>query len=165
MNLKRSQKQFMLFAITLVIFLVLGIFYFRSFLMKQTIQERSSQLEQMTSQMKVNLEDGLETHWNLLTAMEADVKGRHFADEKELVRIISEEEEGFRTDLYGCRLMFLDDTGMAYLSTGNAGIWDDVKSLADGQARHTFISETRNIDGIFLVFSQTLEKPVTMGNN
>ncbi len=165
MNLEKSQKQFMLFALTLVIFLVLGILYFLSFLMRQTMQERSSQLIQMTSQMRVNMEDGLEIHWNLLTAMEAEVEGQHYGDEKELADRIKEVEKRYRTDPYGCSLMLLDDNGMAYLCTGNVGIWDDVKSLADGEARHTFISETRNIDGVFLVFSQALNQPVIMGSD
>lgn len=164
MNLEKSQKQFLLLTVTLVVFFVLGVFYLRSFLIKQTIKERSSQLEEMSGQMKVNLKDGLETHWNLLTAIESTLEGRDYTDEENLAEAISEKEKEFRTDLYGCRLMCLDDTGMAYLSSGDVGIWDDVKSLVDGESRHTFISETRNINGIFLVFSQALDKPATLGN-
>ena len=165
MNLEKSQKQFMLLTIILVIFLTLGTFYIRSFLVKQTIKESSSQLEEMTSQMRVNLQDGLETHWNLLAAIESKEAGQHYAGEEQLISAIKEQEQAFRTDLYGSHLMLVDDTGVAYLCSGNVGVWDDVKALADGDSRHTFISETRNIDGVFLVFSQAFQNPVTLGSD
>ena len=61
--------------------------------------------------------------------------------------------------------MLLDEQGTAYLSDGSAGIWYDISHLLDGQKRHTFVSETDNIDGCFLVFSQELVSLVTMGED
>ena len=43
------------FAAVLVCALVMGVLYIRTYLMKQTIQERSYQLEEMVSQIQVNL--------------------------------------------------------------------------------------------------------------
>ena len=61
--------------------------------------------------------------------------------------------------------MFLDEQGTAYLSDGPAGIWYDVSHLLDENKRHTFVSETDTIDGSFLVFSQELDFPITMGED
>ena len=50
----------------MVVCLVFGILYIRSFMEKQTAEERAAQLEEMITQIRVNLEYGLEIHWNLL---------------------------------------------------------------------------------------------------
>ena len=150
-------------ALLLAASLVCGIFFIRSFMMQQTIQERSSQLEEMLLQVRVNLEYGLETHWNVLTEIEAAIRGQNYEDEQALTDGIAQMERVFRTDLFGCRVMLLESMGTAYLRDGAVGIWDDVNRLSDGETRHTFISDTRNVSGTFLVFSQKLQIPVSVG--
>lgn len=172
MNIKMLRKKKLgkyivpvLFAVVLFASLVLGTFFIRSFMMEKTIQERSFQLEAMICQIQVNLEYGLETHWNLLTGIKDSTEGKYYKDEQALTDAIAEMEMYFRTDLFGCRLMLLENMGTAYLSDGEAGIWDDVSRLSDGESRHTFVSDTSNVNGTFLVFSQKLEKPITVGTD
>ena len=149
-----------LFALLVAVAFVVGIFYIRSYMVKQTAKERSSQLEEMISQIRANMDSGIETHWNLLTGIEAAVEGKCYDSEKELTEAIAMLEKGFCTDLYGCRVMLLDSMGTARLPEGDAGIWDDISRLADGEERHTFISDTSNVDGTFLAFTQKLEHPI-----
>lgn len=151
------------FAAVLVCALVMGVLYIRNYLMKQTIQERSYQLEEMVSQIQVNLNYGLETHWNLVTAIETEAEGKHYDNEQDLCSVIGESERVHRTDLYGCRIMLIDEIGTAYLSDGDRGIWDDISRLSDGEEHHTFISDTSNVDGTFLAFSHKLNDPITVG--
>ena len=92
-------------------------------------------------------------------------QGNHFKNSQDVSDNIVHMENDFRTDLYGCRVMLLDEQGTAYLSDGPAGIWYDVSHLLDENKRHTFVSETDTIDGSFLVFSQELDSPITMGEN
>ena len=151
------------FAVILVVVLVSGILLMRNSLMKMTIQERSNQLEEMVTQIQANLDSGLQTHWNLVAGLNNAVQGNHFKNSQGVSDNIAHIENDFCTDLYGCRVMLLDEQGTAYLSDGPAGIWYDISHLLDGQKRHTFISETDTIDGSFLVFSQELDSPITMG--
>ena len=151
------------FAIILVISLVLGVVLMRNSLMKLTIEERSNQLEEMVTQIQANLDTGLQTHWNLVAGLSNAVQGNHFQDSQDVYDNIAHMENDFCTDLYGCRVMLLDEQGTAYLSDGPAGIWYDISHLLDGEKRHTFVSETDTIDGSFLVFSQELDSPITMG--
>ena len=153
------------FAIILVVSLALGVIYLRSTLMKLTIEERSYQLEEMVAQIRANLDSGLQTHWNLVAGLNNAAQGNHFKDSQDVSDSIAHMEKDFCTDLYGCRVMLLDAQGTAYLSDGPAGIWYDVSHLVDGKKRHTFVSETDNIDGSFLVFSQELDSPITMGED
>ncbi|MCI7263626.1 MAG: response regulator [Clostridiaceae bacterium] len=130
---------------------------------QQTIEERSSQLQQISAQIQTNLEYGLGTHWNLTSAIDGVLEGKNFADQEELTDAIAALETTFCTELYDCRLMLLDSLGTAYLDEGEKGIWDDINRLSDGKDRHTFVSETSNMDGTFLAFVEKLENPVTVG--
>ena len=98
-------------AIILVISLGLGVRYLRSQLMKLTIAERSSQLEEMVTQIQANLDSGLQTHWNLVAGLNNAAQGNHFEDSQDVSDNIIHMENDFRTDLYGCRVMLLDEQG------------------------------------------------------
>ena len=50
----------------LVAILVSGTLYIRSSLMNLTMEERYNQLEEMVTQIRANLSNGLQTHWNLV---------------------------------------------------------------------------------------------------
>lgn len=151
------------FAMILIVVLAFGVLFMRNFLMELTIEERSNQLEEMVTQIQANLDSGLHTHWNLVEGLNNAAQGQHFEDIQELYDNISLLEKLFCTDMYGSRVMLLDAQGTGYLSDGSVGIWLDVSHLIDGDNRHTFVSETDNIDGCFLVFSQELDSPITVG--
>ena len=153
------------FAMILVAFLVSGVFFMRDSMMKQTVEERSNQLKEMVTQIRANLDSGLQTHWNLVEGLNNAVQGNQFKNSRDVSDNIAHLENDFCTELYGCRVMLLDEQATAYLSDGPAGIWYDISHLLDGKKRHTFVSETDNIAGSFLVFSQELDDPITMGEN
>ncbi|MGN0244034.1 MAG: ATP-binding protein [Lachnospiraceae bacterium] len=151
------------FAMVLVVVLAFGVLFMRNSLMKLTIEERSNQLAEMVTQIQANLDSSLHTHWNLVEGLNNASQGQHFENIQELCDNIALLEKVFCTDMYGSRVMFLDAQGTGYLCDGSVGIWLDVSHLIDGNNRHTFVSETDNIDGSFLVFSQELDSPITVG--
>lgn len=155
----------LLSAFAMVVCLVVGVLYIRSFMMQQTTKERTSQLEEMIEQIRVNLEYGLETHWNLLEGIETSVEGKHYGDTQDLTEEIVRLEDTFQLESFGCRIMMIESTGTAYLSDGSDGIWDDMNYLSDGAHRKTFVSETSNVEGTFLAFAQKLHTPVTVGTD
>lgn len=153
------------FAVIVVGVLISGIFFIQDSLMKMMTEERSNQLEEMVTQIQANLDSGLHTHWNLVSGLNNALQGSHFGDGNDASDAIAHLENDFCTDLYESRVMLLDEQGTAYLSDGPAGVWYDISHLLDGEKRHTFVSETDTIDGSFMVFSQELDSPVTMGEN
>ena len=150
-----------IFILSLITLLVLGGFYLRSFFMKQAEQERSSQLEEMSSQLRVNLHYNLETHWNLVASIKDYVNAQSFSSKEQAQQGIKEAEGIFHTELYGCRIMLLDAMGRGYTTDGEVGIWDDLKYLADGAVKHTFVTDTSNVKGTYLAFSHKLQSTVT----
>ena len=151
-----------LFAVGIVVVLIAGLFFVRAFLVRQTFQERANQLEEVTDQIRVNLGSALDNHWNFLSGIENAENGKTYADDDAFIAEIGETEEIFDTENYSSRLMFLDSKGMVYLNDGKAGIWDDVSRIVDGEERHTFVTDTSNVNGVFLAFVQELEDPVTI---
>ena len=150
-----------IFILSLITLLVLGGFYLRSFFMKQAEQERSSQLEEMSSQLRVNLHYNLETHWNLVASIKDYVNAQSFSSKEQAQQGIKEAEGIFHTELYGCRIMLLDAMGRGYTTDGEVGIWNDLKYLADGAVKHTFVTDTSNVKGTYLAFSHKLQSTVT----
>lgn len=146
-----------IFILSLITLLVLGGSYLRSFFMKQAEQERSSQLEEMSSQLRVNLHYNLETHWNLVASIKDYVNAQSFSSKEQAQQGIKEAEGIFHTELYGCRIMLLDAMGRGYTTDGEVGIWDDLKYLADGAVKHTFVTDTSNVKGTYLAFSHKLQ--------
>ena len=150
-----------IFILSLITLLVLGGFYLRSFFMKQAEQERSSQLEEMSSQLRVNLHYNLETHWNLVASIKDYVNAQSFSSKEQAQQGIKEAEGIFHTELYGCRIMLLDAMGRGYTTDGEVGIWTDLKYLADGAVKHTFVTDTSNVKGTYLAFSHKLQSTVS----
>ena len=168
MQEKKQKTKYLLpiaFATILICSLVLGVVFMRNSLMKLTVEERSNQLEEMVTQIQANMTSGLQIHWNLVEGLNNAAQGRHFENRQDLCDSIGLLEKVFCTEMYGSRVMLLDAQGTAYLSDGPVGIWNDVSHLIDGNSQHTFVSETDNIDGCFLVFSRELDSPVTMGED
>ena len=100
-------------AIILVVSLALGVRFLRGYLMKLTVEERSNQLEEMVTQIRANLDSGLQTHWNLVAGLNNAAQGNHFESSQDVADSIAHMERDFCTDLYGCRVMLLDAQGTA----------------------------------------------------
>lgn len=165
MTRKEKLVIFVIVSLVVIVSLLMGVFYIRSYMMKQTTIERSSQLEEMISQIRANMDAGMETHWNLVEGMKTIISGKHYSGEDELREDISNLEKNFCTELYGCRVMLIDYMGTAHTTEGDEGIWDDIGRLADGEEKHSFISDTRNLDGTFLVLAQKIDKYITVGED
>ena len=55
-------------AFCLLLFLLISGRYFANYLQAQIFEERTTQLNEITSQVRTNLDNALDSHWNYLTA-------------------------------------------------------------------------------------------------
>ena len=149
-----------LFSVILVVALIGGVIQIRSFMIEQMVNERSAQLKELLGQIRLNMRYGLDNHWYLVTGLDEVLHCNHYAGSQELVAGISDLERKFRLDLYGSRIMLLESTGAVYTRDGDMGIWDDMKFIADGTNRHTFVTDTSNVEGTYLAFAQKLATPI-----
>ena len=54
-------------AVCLLLFLLIGGSYFTKYLQARIFEERTTQLNEITSQVRANLDNALNFHWNYLT--------------------------------------------------------------------------------------------------
>lgn len=147
-------------AVCLLLFLLFGGFYFTGYLRHQIFVERSTQLGEITAQVRVNLDSALDTHWNYLTAAVNALEGREFSGSEDISAVIQELEELIATRRYDSSLMLLDSHGNSYDTDGKHGVWADISLISDGKERYTFISDSIAAQGSYWAFVQKLKEPL-----
>ena len=152
-------------AVCLLLFLLFGGFYFTGYLRHQIFVERSTQLGEITAQVRVNLDSALDTHWNYLTAAVNALEGREFSGSEDISAVIQELEELIATRRYDSSLMLLDSHGNSYDTDGKHGVWADISLISDGKERYTFISDSIAAQGSYWAFVQKLETPLPAGTS
>ena len=144
----------------LLLFLVLGGVFFTQYLKEQIFVERTAQLVELTTQVRSNLDNALDTHWNYLAAAVNTLKAGQFDSGEEVADYLGDLEQLLETDRYSSTLMLLDSQGNGYDAQGRHGVWSDISQVAGGEERYTFISDSYLYEGSFWAFVQKLDQPL-----
>ncbi len=142
----------------LLLFLLTGSKYFTLYLQQQIFIERTTQLNEITSQVRVNLKNALDSHWNYLTTAARLLDGRNLDSAEAVAETISDLERTLGTDDYSSVLMLLDNRGHCYDISGRHGVWADIDRLSSGEDRYTFITDTF-MQHSYWAFVQRLDTP------
>lgn len=160
----KRNKRNMIFPTVLVLgllaVLLAGIFFFTKYLKNQVFVERTTQLVEITAQVRVNLSNALDTHWNYLTAAVNALEEEEFADGEAVISCIGRLEELLEMDSYNSDLMLLDSQGDCWDARGRHGIWSDLDLVAGGAERYSFISDSYISQSSCWIFVQKLETPL-----
>ncbi len=162
---KRKINNFILPVLSLVgllLFLVAGGSYFTGYLQDQIFKERTTQLNEITSQVRANLGNALDFHWNYLVCAVNLLKGQEFVSVEEVSRVMGETQAVMETDQYDATLVMLDSQGNCYDAAGKHGVWSDIDMISGGEDRYTFISDSSIYQGSYWAFVQKLDKPLQM---
>ena len=149
----------------LFVFLLFGGFYFTRYLKHQIFVERTTQLNEITSQVRVNLNNALDFHWNCLNAAVNVLEERHFARGEEAARVIGEMEKLLGMEEDSSMLMLLDDQGNTYDTLGKHGVWSDLDQISGGEEKYTFISDNIANENSYWAFVRKLEEPLRTGED
>lgn len=152
-------------AVCLLLFLIAGGSYFTNYLQKQIFLERTTQLNEITSQVRANLDNALNSHWNYLTTAVNLLKKKEFDSVDSVAAYIREMEEILETDSYSSMLMLIDDRGICYDSEGEHGVWSDIDRISGGGQRYVFISDAYTYEGSYWAFVQELDAPAAFGTD
>lgn len=165
----KNKKKYPVLPITLtvclLVFFLLGGFFFAKYLNSQIFVERTTQLLEITSQVRVNLKNALDTHWNYLNSAVNILEEQEITSAGQVQQNIGELEKIMETEKYNSSLMLLDSSGNCYHSTGKHGVWSDIDMIAGGENKYTFISDNKHYGGSFWTFVQKLPEPVTTSDN
>ena len=147
-------------AVCLLLFLLVGGIYFTKYLKVQIFKERTTQLNEITSQVRVNLDNALDAHWNYLTAAVNMLKQQKFESVEEATRFVGSLEQLLEMENYSSILVLLDEQGNCYDAAGRHGVWTDIDRIFGEAERHTFITDSRIYEGSYWAFVQKLDIPV-----
>lgn len=167
MEIQKNKRKMILpvtLSLGLLAVIIVGISYFAAYLKNQIFIERTTQLEEITSQVCANLGSALDTHWNYLTAAVNALKEGAFADEEAVTDYVSALETLLDMESYSSSLMLLDGQGNCWDAEGKHGIWSDLDMVAGGEERCTFISSSYISQSSCWVFVQKLETPLMTEN-
>ncbi|MCI8418201.1 MAG: response regulator [Lachnospiraceae bacterium] len=163
---KRHNRMFpMLSAACMLLFLLVGGMHFTGYLQKQIFIERTTQLNEITSQVQVNLRNALDSHWNYLTSAVNILEVQEYDTVEDMIETIRALEEVLETDSYSSMLVLLDTQGNCYDATGKKGVWSDIDRISGGEERYTLISDSFLYKGSYWAFVQKLETPVEVGES
>ena len=118
--------------VCLLLSLAAGGIYFAGYLQAQIFAERSTQLNEITSQVRANLDNALDSHWNYLSAAVNTLGHQDFDTEEEVAGYIGGLEELLEMHSYSSMLMLLDSKGNCYDASGRHGVWPDIDRISDG---------------------------------
>ena len=149
----------------LLLFLIIGGVFFTHYLEQRIYEERTDQLNEITSQVYVNLNNSLNVQWLYLTFAINMLEGYEPDTVQETAAYISELESILETESRGSKLVLLDSQGNVYDSDGYRGIWPDVNILASGEDQYSFISESYVYQGNYWKFVQKLNTPIHTGKD
>ena len=144
----------------LLLFLLVGGLYFTRYLQDQIFKERTTQLNEITSQVRVNLGNALDSHWNYLTAAVNALERRTFDVAGDTAGVIGDLEQLLEMESYSSMLMLLDSQGNCYDAAGKHGVWSDIDRISGGEERYTFISDSYIYQGSYWAFVQKLDIPI-----
>ncbi|MCM1179480.1 MAG: response regulator [Clostridium sp.] len=144
--------------------LLAGTFLFTKSLEEQIFVERTTQLVEITAQVRVNLSNALDTHWNYLTAAVNALEAGTFATGDDVAAYVDGLEQLLVTDSYSSDLMLLDSQGNCWDAQGRHGVWSDLDLVSGGEDRCSFISDSYITQSGCWIFVQKLEKPLQTGD-
>ena len=148
-------------AACLLLFLLAGGAYFSQYLKDRIFMERTTQLNELTAQVRVNLANALDAHWNYLSAAvnALEEEGR-FSSEEEAVRCVARLEDLLGMEGYRSTLLLLDSRGNCYDAQGKHGVWSGIDRLSGGGERRSFIFDDPFTPGSYWAFVQRLPAPL-----
>ncbi len=152
-------------AVCLLLFLLIGGSYFTKYLQARIFEERTTQLNEITSQVRANLDNALNFHWNYLTTAVNALEYENFNSVEDMARFIGDVEQLLETDQFSSLFMLLDSQGNCYDAEGKHGVWSDLDRISGGGSRYTFITESRFYDSNFWAFVQKLDTPIETGGD
>ena len=147
----------------LILFLLVGGGYFSGYLQEQIFRERSTQLNEITDQVRINLNNALDAHWIYLTAAVNLLEEGEYAAGDEAVATLGKLEELLETESYSAILMLVDSQGNCYDREGKHGVWSDLDRISTGEERYTFISDSFIYEGSYWAFVEKLDAPLETG--
>ena len=159
----KKYKKIIVGCIVAILFMVISfIFMYQTYIQKIIYEERLNQMDEVTHQMFLNLEDVMETKWD-------HVKVQCNIIESADIRTTEDLSQHMKriTDLYEfadskTTLLAVDDSGKYYTEEGNQGIIRDAYHFEHSPKEINYVSNFMTTNESRMVFLKKLEHPIRL---
>ena len=162
MNNKLYKKLLGGFGFVIIVLILTLLVMSQTYIQNLVYHERLSQMEEVTHQMFRNLEDVIESHWNIVDVQCNYLYYTPLKTDTEFYRYLKKLSE-----LSNCRetqleLVAVDSSGRYYTEYGSMGLLREMTYLEGAPERVSYVSNALTVDDSRMVFLKQLSTPVTL---
>ena len=134
----------------------------QTYIQNLVYHERLSQMEEVTHQMFRNLEDVIESHWNIVDVQCNYLYYTPLKTDTEFYRYLSKLSELSNYQESQIELVAVDSSGRYYTEYGSMGLLREMSYLESAPERVSYVSNALTVDDSRMVFLKQLSTPLTL---
>ena len=162
MNNKLYKKLLGGFGFVIIVLILTLLVMSQTYIQNLVYHERLSQMEEVTHQMFRNLEDVIESHWNIVDVQCNYLYYTPLKTDTEFYRYLSKLSELSNYPKNQIELVAVDSSGRYYTEYGSMGLLREMSYLESAPERVSYVSNALTVDDSRMVFLKQLSTPLTL---
>lgn len=162
MNNKLYKKLLGGFGFVIIVLILTLLVMSQTYIQNLVYHERLSQMEEVTHQMFRNLEDVIESHWNIVDVQCNYLYYTPLKTDTDFYRYLSKLSELSNYPKNQIELIAVDSSGRYYTEYGSMGLLREMSYLESAPERVSYVSNALTVDDSRMVFLKQLSTPVTL---
>ena len=146
------------------ILVMLGLFIFlnQSYIQKFIYEERLNQMDEITHQMFLNLEDVMGTKWDYVQVQCNLIESTDIQTVDDMSRYMKTITDLYEFEDSRITLLAVDESGKYYTEDGNQGLLRDAYHFENSPEKISYVSNFMTTNDSRMVFLQKLEHPIRL---
>ena len=162
MNNKIYKKLFGGFGFVIIVLILTLLVTSQTYIQNLVYHERLSQMEEVTHQMFRNLEDVIQSHWDIVDVQCNYLYYTPLKTDAEFYRYLNKLSELSNYHENQIELVAVDSSGRYYTEYGSMGLLREMSYLESAPQRVSYVSNALTMDDSRMVFLKQLSTPVTL---
>ncbi len=168
MEKKEKKKTILIFVLIVLGFVVtVAIFfsYFNRYVDNILYRERLKQMEEVTSQLFVNVDNAIENRWDIAKARKKELENTDLSTLDDFYIYMGKTSEICSFEEKQTELIAIDSTGKYYTKDGAKGLLREVSYIEDDPDFVSYVSNSISTSQNSMVFLYRLSDPITLKND
>lgn len=159
---KTKKYKKVIFGCNVAILVMLGLFLFlyQTYVQKLIYEERLNQMDEVTHQMFLNLEDVMGTKWDYVQVQCNLIESTDIQTVDDLSRYMKTITDLFEDSRI--TLLVVDDSGKYYTEKGNQGLLRDAYHFENSPEKISYVSNFMTTNESRMVFLKKLDHPIRL---
>ena len=161
---KTKKYKKVIFGCNVAILVMLGLFLFlyQTYVQKLIYEERLNQMDEVTHQMFLNLEDVMGTKWDYVQVQCNLIESTDIQTVDDLSRYMKTITDLYKFEDSRITLLAVDDSGKYYTEKGNQGLLRDAYHFENSPEKISYVSNFMTTNESRMVFLKKLDHPIRL---